>query len=171
MAISEKLKSVAGVKTALKKAFEDAGVDMTNVAFTGYPAKVAEAVPKTKTIQSDNLYLQSSTEMNGGYLLVGLQVPIKPTKIGYNITQINASTTNALSWSRKIEGKRSGTDTWDVLTSSTVSISAGGSNTWSGAVDVKSDYYYSQFRVYMDDRNALRGSAGAYIYVHGAIEW
>lgn len=171
MAISEKLKSVAGVKTALKKAFEDAGVDMTNVAFTGYPAKVAEAVPKTKTIQSDNLYLQSSLEMTAGYLYVGLQMPIKPTKIGYNIKQKNVSTSSALSWARKIEGKRAGTDTWDVLTSSTVSISAGGSNTWSGSVDVASDYYYSQFRVYMAQRHADRGSEGAYIYVHGEVEW
>ena len=170
MAISEKLKSVAGVKTALKKAFEDAGVDMTNVAFTGYPAKVAEAVPKTKTIQSGNLYVQSSKEFGSGYLLVGLQVPIKPTKIGYNVSQTNANTFD-IGWTQKIEGKREGTDTWEVLASGSVSITAGSTVTWAGSVEVESEYFYSQFRVLFSERNAVRGPAGAYIYVHGEVKW
>lgn len=136
-----------------------------------YDGKVCVGTPRsnlTKSIQSGNLYLEGIVNYSAGYLSVGLQTPIRPTLIGYNITQNNADS-GGWTWYCKIEGKRNGTDTWDVLVPYTAYIAGGGSKTLSGSTAVTASYYYSQFRVYAQDRGRI--SPGAYIQVTGDISW
>lgn len=130
--------------------------------------KVSVLAIPAQTVQSGNLYVQGVDTYDAGYMLVGLQTPIKPTKIGYNVTQKNGDA-SSWAWNFKIEGMRYGTDTWDVLVNQTATVAGGGSKTFSGSTDVTASYYYSQFRVYAKDRGRVSGNA--YIYVHGAIVW
>ena len=155
---------------AVSKSITPSGSAQSYTVPAGYhngSGKVTVSAIPAKSVQSGNLYLQGSNA-GAGYMLVGLQMPIKPTKIGYNITQNNADS-GSWTWDFKIEGKRSGTDTWDVLVSNSASVASGASKTMSGSKDVSSSYYYSQFRVYARDCNRI--TAGAYIYVHGSVAW
>lgn len=131
--------------------------------------KVTVSAIPAKSIVSGYLYLPNvGDDYAAGYLNVNLLTAVKPTKIGYNVTQNNADS-GTWEWNFKIEGLRYGTSTWDVLVSQSVDVAGGGSKTMSGSKSVTASYYYSEFRVFVRDRGRVSG--GAYIYVHGSIAW
>lgn len=165
--MSELKKSVSDGKSAVASAITAKGVNTASDATFATMATNIENIKLTKTVTSGKLYLEKNAEFLGGTVSIGLTVPIKPTSIKCSIGDGNANEAEQRAWDFKLEGKRKGTTTWDVLASKRVIVPAGTVGKITDTFTVASSYYYSEFRATLFDRNRM--DFGSYIIVTGEI--
>ena len=144
------------------------GTQIDKITFNG-----VEIMGGSKVITTPRLYTQYNRSMARGYCEINSSVPIMPTSIKCNLYQ-NNSNGSTMTWNFLLQGKNSGTGSWDTLASKSVSIERGRTTCLTDTFTINTPNYYTEYRVQFEDPNRAHGmntgDEGNYIIITGTAK-